>query len=127
MVLVFHLNVLIHVLISGLLILDKVVQTLIDSLLECVLVINVLNDFMTSILEVLNDHVIVPNQVAADADSVSNLGLSHSQVLNHETQTRVDLVVLLQALIHLLGLVSQVFDFELLGSDVSPQILNLLV
>ena len=83
------------------------------------LIIDELDNFMAGIFEVFNDHVIVADDVTAHADSVEDLRLAYSKILNHESQACIYFVVLFKTLVHLFSLASQVLDLKLLRSDVS--------
>ena len=84
LIFVFHFDVLVDIFVPSFLILHEVVQALIHCLLQCVLVIDVLNNFMTGVLEVFNDHIVISDDITAQTDSVPNLGLSHAQVFYHK-------------------------------------------
>ena len=96
----------VDVLVACLLVFDESVEALVYCRLQLVLVIDELDDLVACIFEVLNNHIVVTDDVTAHADRVEDLRLAHAQVLHHEAQTRIHLVVLLQPLVHLLRLIA---------------------
>lgn len=91
------------------------------------MVICVLDHLVDGIFEVADDRVIVADDVTVGLDLLLDETLAHTQVLDHEAETGVHRVVLLQLLVHRSSAVSQVNDLELLGGNVLPQVSDLLI
>ena len=127
MVFILQLDVLVDVLVSSLLVLDERVQALVHGHLKISVVVNVLYDIMNGVFEAFNDALVVSDNVTVRADSVHDQSLAHSQVLDDEAQAGIDLVILLEPLVHGLGALSQILNLELLRGDIPAQVLDFLV
>lgn len=85
MVLVLLLDVRVDVSILCLLMFDKIEETLVDSDLELLMVICVLNHLVDGILHIVDECVVVANDVTIGCDCFGDEGLADAQVLNHYT------------------------------------------
>ena len=95
LVLVLLLNVGVDVTILSLLVLDEVEETLVDGNLQLLMVIGVLNDLIDSVLEVVDDRIVVTDDVTVRLDGFLDETLADTQVFDHESETSIDLIVLL--------------------------------
>ena len=89
------LDVGINVSVLCLLMLDKVEETLVDSDLELLMVICVLDHLVDSILHIVDEGIVVANDVTVGCDCFGDESLADAQVLNHDTEVGVHRIVLL--------------------------------
>ena len=127
LVLVLILNVLVDLTVLLLFILNEIEKTLVNGNFELLMFISILHNLIDSILEVVDDLVVVSEDVSIRLNMLLNNTLTHSQILNHEAETRVDGIVLLQLFVHRPCSVPQARDFELLGCDILSQVSDLLI
>ena len=127
LVLVLLFNVGVDVSILGFLILHEVEQALVDGDLQLLVVIRVLDHLVNGILEVVDDGVVVADDVAVRLDCFLDEALTDAKIFDHEAETGVDLVVLLEALVHGASAGSEVGDFELFRGNVLTQVPDLLI
>ena len=83
--LVLLLDVGVDVTILRLLILNEIEEALIDSNLQLLMIIRILNDLVDSILEVVDVSLIVPNDVSIGLDRFLDHTLSQSEIFDHVT------------------------------------------
>ena len=100
LVLVLLLDVRIDVSIFGLLVLDEPEQAVVHRDLQLLVIVCVLHHLVDGILEAVDVGVVVAHDVAVRHDGFLDDALTHAQVLNHEAERGVHLVVLLEALVH---------------------------
>ena len=89
------------------------------------MIINIVSCPEHSVLESIDDLLLLSDEILTLANNHLNLFLSSSKILNHESQVSILLIVLLEFLIHGLGALSQVNDFHLSWSNVLIEILDL--
>jgi hypothetical protein len=111
LVLVLLLDIWINFNVLHLLILDIRIEIFVDSPLELVKVVNVLNNPVDGILEALNKVIVLSNLGFVLLDEFSHVLLSGSEIVNNVTQVGVNLVVVLQVPVHVVGLFLQLGDF----------------
>jgi hypothetical protein len=95
--------------------------------LELFKVIDVVNDMVNCVFELVDVDVVRSDLGPVFLDQVLKLLLAGSQVVDDVTKVGVDLVVVLQLLVHLLGLLLQIGNLELSGGDISLQLFDLVV
>ena len=95
LVFVLLLDVRVDVSVLCLLMFDKIEETLVDSDLELLMVICVLDHLVDGILHIVDEGIVVADDVAIRCDCFGDEGLADAQVLNHYTKVGVDRIVLL--------------------------------
>ena len=127
LVLVFLLDVRVDFNILNLLLFDIGVEVFIDCTLELVKVINELDCAIDSIGKTLNENVVSPNLRPILLYYLLHILLAGPQIINNVTKVGIYLVEMLQVLVHIVCLLLQASDFHLARSDVSLELLNLVV
>ena len=127
LVLVLILDVLVDLTILFLFILNEIEKTLVNGNFELLVIISILDNLIDSILEVVDDLVVVSEDVSICFNMLLNNTLTHSQILDHEAETCIDGVVLLQLFVHGPCTVPQARNFELLGCNILSQVSDLLI
>lgn len=94
------LDVRVDITVLGLLILDEIEKTLVDSNLQLLVIIRVLHHLVDCILKVINVRFIVPNMVPIHLDGLLDRPLLQPQVFDHEAEACIDSVILLEPLVH---------------------------
>ena len=89
LVLVLLLDVWIDVTVACFLVFDETVKTLIDSHFQLSVVICILDHLVDSVLEVIDNRVVVLNDVTVGLYCLLDKTLADSEVLNHKAKTRV--------------------------------------
>ena len=100
LVLVLLGDVGVDVSILGLLVLDEVEEALVHGDLQLLVIVSVLDNLVHSVLEVVDDGVIVADYVPVCLNSLLNETLAHAKVLNHEAETGIDSIEVPQSLVH---------------------------
>lgn len=103
LVFILLFDVRVDVAILGLLIFHEVEKTLVDGDFQLLMIIRILHHLVNSVLEVVDDCVVVADDVAVRFDGFLNETLADAKIFDHEAETGVDLVVLLEALVHRTG------------------------
>ena len=93
LVFVFFLDVRIDFNIFGTLVLNVFVQMVIDSTFQLVVVVNILNNCVYSILVAVDIGIISMDYVSCSFYMLLKSFLSGSQVINHETEVCIQLIV----------------------------------
>ena len=128
LVFIFLLDVGIDVAILRFLVLDKIEKTLVDSNLQLLVIIRVLDYLVYGIFKVVNASVVVPNDVSVGLNRLLNDTLPEPQVFYHVTQTRINIVVILsESFIHGSSTVPQSLSLNLLRRNVFSEISNFLI
>ena len=99
LVLVFLLNVRVHVAVLCLLVGDEAEETLVDGDLQLLMVVRVLHNLVDCVFEIVNECVVVADDVAIRRNGLCNKGLSDTKVLDHEAEGGIHGVVLVQLLV----------------------------
>ena len=95
MVLILLLDVRVNVSVLCLLMFDKIEETLVDSDLELLMVICVLDHLVDGILHIVDKGIVVADDVTIGCDCFGDESLADAQVFNHYTKVGVDGIVLL--------------------------------
>lgn len=103
------------------------IKVLIDHSLQLVEVIDVLDNPVNGILEALDEDVVGSNLCSILLDKVLHMLLSCSELIDDVTKIGVDLVVMSQVLVHIVGLLLQSSDLHASWGNVSLQLLNFVI
>ena len=90
LVLVLLLDARVDVAVLRLLVLNKAKQALVHRNLQLLVIVRVLDYLVDSVLEVVDVCVVVADDVSVRRDSLRNQRLSYAQVLDHEAERGVD-------------------------------------
>lgn len=127
MVFVLLLDVWVDLDVLHLLVLDIRVEILVDSILQLVEIVNVLNDPVHSVLESLDEDVVGSDLRSVLLDQVLHMLLSRPEIINDVTQVCIDLIVMSQVLIHVFSFLLQTSDLHSSWSNVTLEVLDLVV
>tara|TARA_B110000285_G_C15035473_1_gene569004 strand:+ start:429 stop:938 length:510 start_codon:yes stop_codon:yes gene_type:complete len=109
------------------LVLDVWIEVLVNGPLELVKVINILSDPIDGILETFYKVIILSNLGFVLLDEFTHVFLSGSEIIDDITQVSVNLVVMFEVSVHIIGLFLQLGDFEASWSDISLELLDLVI
>ena len=118
LVFVLLLDVRVNLTVLRLLVLDEVEETSVDGNLQLLVIIGVLDDLVDGVFELVDVVVVVPDDVAVRLDRLLDDTLSQPEIFNHVAKAGIHIVESPQSLVHLSGLVPQICNLELFGSDV---------
>lgn len=115
----------------SLLILDLFLDVLLveadDALLEFLEVSDVMQALEHIVLELLLEALLVIQLLAQVRHLVSQALLSHSEIINDQSQVLINTIKVLKLLSHLVGLLIKLLDFNLTGSNVTLELLDLVI
>jgi hypothetical protein len=103
------------------------VHRLFDGTLQLVVIVDVLDNIIYSILEALYVCVVVADLIAVCFDDVLHLGLTVTKVIDHLTEMGVCSVITLKGSVHLISLLLKLADLLLLRLYLSLELFNLVV
>ena len=121
------LDVRVNLDVLSLLVCDVLVEAVVDDSFELVVIIGVLDHPVDSVLKSTDVRIIVADDLSVAPDHLLQSFLSCSKVIDHETQTGIQVVVLLQLLVHLIGSLSESDDFHLARGDITSEFPDLVV
>lgn len=124
-VLLLDVGVDLHVL--DLLVLHVRVQVLVHRALQLVEVVDELHRPVNGIREALYEDVVRPDLRPVLLDQVLHVLLPRPQIVYDVSEVGVDLVVVLEVLVHLVGLLLETRDLHLAGRDVALKLFDLVV
>ena len=127
LVLVFLLDIGVDVDVLHLLVLDVWIKILVHSILELVKVINILDNPIDGVLEATDEDVVGSDLGSVVLDKNLHVILSGSQIVDNITQIGINLVIMSQILIHIVGLLSQSGDFHTSWSNFSLKLLDFVI
>ena len=64
------------------------------------MIIHILNNLVNSILKVVDNGVVVPDDISVRLNGLLDDTLSQSEVLDHVTETSIDIVIFRQSFVH---------------------------
>ena len=123
---IFTVKVCVTLLILNLL-LDVFLVETDDALLELLEVGNVMQAFEDVVLELLLEAFLLIKLLPQVSDLISETLLAHSQIINNKCEVLIHTVEVLELLTHLVGLLIQLLDLDLAGSNVTLELLDLVV
>jgi len=106
---------------------DVRVKVLIDNSLQLIEVIDVLDNPVNGILEALDENVVGSNLCSVLFDQILHVLLSGSELIHNITKIGIDLVVMSQVLVHVVGLLLQSGDLHASWGDVSLQLFDFVI
>ena len=98
-----------------------------DALLELLEVGNVMEAFEDIVLELLLEAFLLIKLLSQVSDLVCETFLAHSQIIHNKCEVLIHTVEMLELLTHLVGLLVQLLDLDLTGSNVTLELLDLVV
>lgn len=127
LVLELFLDIGIDLNVLGGLVLHVRIEVLVDDLLQLIEVVDVLDDPVNCIFELADLDVVLADLRSVLSDHIDHVFLSGFEVIDDVTKIGVDLVEMLQVLIHIVGLSLQSEDLLVSGSNVSLEFLDFVV
>jgi len=106
---------------------DVRVKVLIDNSLQLIEVIDVLDNPVNGILEALDEDIVGSNLCSVLFDQILHVLLSGSELIHNVTKIGIDLVVMSQVLVHVVGLLLQSGDLHASWGDVSLQLFDFVI
>lgn len=127
LVVVFLLDLWVDINALRLLVLDVFDQVLVHGNLQGVVFVDVLDHAVYSVLEVVDVHPVVANEVSVLHNHLLHGLLTGAEIVNHETKLGIDRVILPQFFVHLVRLDSEEEYLLLSRCDVPSELLDLVV
>lgn len=127
LILVLLLDVGVDLNIFDLLVLHVGVQVLVHRALQQIEVVNELHCAVHGIGEALDEDVVGADLRAVLADQVLHVLLPGPEVVDDVAEISIDLIVVLEVLVHLVCLLLEASDFHLSGRDIALELLDLVV
>ena len=109
------------------LVLHKVIQLLVDGLLQLLMVVDVLNDPVDGVFLLVDLVGVLADDGAELGDLVCHRFLLDAEVVDLEAGLRISLVEVFQVVVEVVGLVAQLENLLLFRSDSAIQVLDLVV
>ena len=98
-----------------------------DALLQFFEISDVMKALEYIVLELLFEALLFVKLLSKVSYLISETLLTHSQIIDDQGKVRVDSVEMLELLSHLVGLLVELLNFDLSGSDFTFQLLNLVI
>ena len=107
--------------------LDIVLVKTDNTLLELLKVCNMMKSFKNIIFELFLVALLFIKNCLQGPDLIGETLLSHSEIINNQSQVLVHSIKMLQFLSHLIGLFVQFLDIKLPWSNISLKLLDLVI